>query len=163
MVLLRSYVLRARDPHIEAVLAPLRPVSADESAVEQELRRIVLPYVRWEPQAVIREGDMAACRLESEIPRFRKENVKYIVGSGMFRKDIEQAADGMKTGEIRTVSLPEGTVRMTVLEVLRRIVPEPSDEMVPPLGMEGVSRIQEFIACQAGVLLNNPPFKASFG
>ena len=143
---MRSYVLSVKDPTQVDLSASLVTVPFDPQQAETELRRIALPYVRWEPAAEAAAGDLAICRMRSDLPRFERPKLKLMLGSGMFRREIEEAAVGMKPGEEKTVDLPEGAVQLTLLEVSRQTVPEPDDEMVRALGLEGIGSVEEYRA-----------------
>ena len=143
---MRSYVLSAKDPKQVDLSASLAVVLVDAEQVEAELRRIALPYVRWESVAEAAAGDLAVCRMRSELPRFERPKLKLMLGSGMFRREIEEAAVGMKPGEEKTVTLPEGPVQLTLLEVSRQTVPEPDDGMVRALGLDGIGTVEEYRA-----------------
>ena len=141
---MRSYVLHAMDPHAVDLSAWIEPVVIDVDELETELRRVTLPYVRWEQVSELRNGDMALCRMESAISRFQKDRVKLMIGSGMFRPEIEQASVGMKPGDSKSVSLAEGEVRLTLLEASRKITPELTDGMISALGIDGVSSVESY-------------------
>ena len=141
---MRSYVLSMKDPKQVDLSASLVAVPIDADKVEAELRRIALPYVRWEPVAEAAAGDLAICRMHSELPRFERPKLKLMLGSGMFRREIEEAAVGMKPGEEKTVTLPEGNLQLTLMEVSRQTIPEPDDEMVRALRLEGVASVEDY-------------------
>ena len=108
---MRSYVLSILEPDKVNLSAWIAPVFPDPEQVEAELRRVVLPYVRWEPAEEAQAGDLAVCRTESELPRFQKNRLKLLIGSGMFHSELEQAVIGMTPGSCRAVALPEGEAR----------------------------------------------------
>ena len=141
---MRSYVLSMKDPKQVDLSASLVAVPIDAEKVEAELRRIALPYVRWEPAAEAAAGDLAICRMHSELPRFERPKLKLMLGSGMFRREIEEAAVGMKPGGEKTVTLPEGAVQLTLMEVSRQTIPEPDDEMVRALRLESVASVEDY-------------------
>ena len=143
---MRSYVLSRKDPKQVDLSASLSPVLVDAQKVETELRRVALPYVRWETTAEAADGDLAICRMDSELPRFQRSKLKLMLGSGMFLREIEEAVVGMKPGEEKTVTLPEGPVRLTLLEVSRQTVPEPDDGMVRALRLEGIDTVEGYRA-----------------
>ena len=143
---MRSRILQVKDYREVDVKPLLKPFMPDEAALEAELKRLTNPYVRWETGESVSAGDQAVCRLVSDCPRFNKENVRFVAGSGMFHKELEALAIGMKAGEAREAELPEGRVSVTLTGVMNRVVPEPSDGMVKKLGLEGVETVADYRA-----------------
>ena len=92
---MRSRILQVKDYREVDVKPLLKPFMPDEAALEAELKRLTNPYVRWETGESVSAGDQAVCRLVSDCPRFNKENVRFVAGSGMFHKELEALAIGM--------------------------------------------------------------------
>lgn len=149
---MRSYALSILEPDKVNLSAWIAPVFPDPEQVEAELRRVVLPYVRWEPAEEAQAGDLAVCRTESELPRFQKNRLKLLIGSGMFHSELEQAVIGMTPGNCRAVALPEGEVLITLLELSRQKTPEPDDEMIHRLGLDGIDTVEAYRAYLFGKL-----------
>ena len=141
---MKSYLLNDCNPESVDLSSCLKPVVADEEAVEAELTRAALAHTRWEPCQTAAGGDMAVCRLASSLSRYNKERVRFIAGSGLFQKDLEQAVIGMQPGSRRTVSLPDGDVALELLEVSRRVVPPVDDTIVRALGIDGISTVSDY-------------------
>ena len=148
---MRSKVLRVMDYRAVDLAPMLKAFVLDGDALERELRRVANPYIRWEAAAAVTPGSQVVCRLRSSCERFQREAVRFVAGSGMFHRDLEALAAGMAVGETRGLTLPEGRVELTVLETLERVVPEPDDEMVRRLGLEGVSTLAEYRAYLAAL------------
>ena len=143
---MKSKVLRAKDYREVDVKPLLTPFAPDEAALEAELRRLVNPYIRWEAGETVSAGDQVVCRLVSDCPRFQKEKVRFVAGSGMFHKELENLSVGMSVDGTREIVLPEGRVALTLMGVMNRVVPEPGDEMVEKLGLDGVHTVEEYRA-----------------
>lgn len=143
---MKSRVLRAKDYREVDVKPLLKPFAPDEAALEAELRRLTNPYIRWEDGTTVSPGDQVVCRLASDCPRFQREKVRFVAGSGMFHKELEDMSTGMEVGETREAVLPEGKVSLTLTGVMNRVVPEASDEMVEKLGLEGVHTVAAYRA-----------------
>lgn len=143
---MKSRVLRARDYREVDVKPLLKPFAPDEAALEAELRRLTNPYIRWEDGTTVSPGDQVVCRLASDCPRFQKEKVRFVAGSGMFHKELENLSIGMTVGGTREIVLPEGKVSLTLAGVMNRVAPEPRDEMVEKLGLEGVRTVAAYRA-----------------
>ena len=132
---MKSRVLQIKDYREVDITPLLKPFVPDEAALETELRRLTNPYVRWETGETASAGDQVVCRLVSDCPRFNKEKVRFVAGSGMFHKELEALVIGMTVGEAREADLSEGRVSLTLTGVMNRVVPELSDEMVEKLGL----------------------------
>ena len=141
---MRSYILSVLDPEKVDLSGYLVPVSADEAKLEEELGRIILPYIHWDPVLEAAEGDLAVCHLTSTVPRFQKDRLKVLIGAGLFEPVLENAVIGMRPGDEKTVILPEGKVQVSLMEVSRKVIPQPSDEMVSRLGLEGVAGVEDY-------------------
>ncbi len=147
---MESKVLQAKDYRTVDLKEWIKPFVLDEETLEREFRRLTNPYIRWEPGDQAASGDLITCRLVSDCPRFHKDSVRFAVGSGMFHPGLEKLSVGMSVGETREMDLPEGRVALTVLEVTRKVVPEPTDDMAAKLGLEGVSDLASYRAYLAG-------------
>ena len=143
---MKSKVLQVKDYREIDVRPLLTPFAPDEEALETELRRLTNPYIRWEEGRTAASGDQVVCRLVSDCPRFHREKVRFVAGSGMFHRELEALAAGMSVGETGELDLPEGRVSLTLTGVMNRVVPAPSDEMVEKLGLEGVRTVADYRA-----------------
>ena len=86
-------------------------------------------------------GDMVRCSLHSALPRFQKDGIRFVAGSGMYNPTLEALAIGMQAGETRTATLPEGEVALTVQAVQKRVVPALTDEMAAASKLPGVRTV----------------------
>lgn len=143
---MRSRVVSVKDPASIDLSPYLRPFVLDQAKLDRELARLANPYVRWEKGTTVSEGDMVICRLTSGYPRFNKDKVKFVAGSGMFHKELETLAIGMTVGETREVELPEGRAALTVTDVTNKVVPPVSDDMVKRLGLHDVHTVADYTA-----------------
>ena len=143
---MKSRILKVKDYREVDVEPLLRPFVPDETALEAELRRLTNPYIRWEPGEEVSAGDQVVCRLLSDCPRYNKEKVRFVAGSGMFQRELENLSIGMRVGETREAGLPEGKVSLTLAGVMNRVALEPSDEMVEKLELDGVHTVAEYRA-----------------
>ena len=143
---MKSRVLQIKDYREVDVKSLLKPFVPDDAALEAELRRLTNPYIRWEAGTAVSPGDQAVCRLVSDCPRFQKEKVRFVAGSGMFHKELENLSMGMTVGGTREIVLPEGRVSLTLTVVMNRVAPEPGDKMVEKLGLDGVHTVAAYRA-----------------
>lgn len=141
---MKSRALQVMDHRSVDVKPMLKPFVPDREALETELQRLANPYIRWEEGTTVSRGDQAVCRLESDCPKFQKEKVRFVAGSGMFRKELEALSIGMSVGETKSVNLPEGKVTLSLTGAVNRVVPQVDDEMAQKLGLEGVRTVEEY-------------------
>ncbi len=120
--------------------------SPDMEAVNAELGRLARRNAHWTEGRPAAGGDIAECRLESALPRFSKERARIVIGSGMFDERIESALTGRAAGDSFELSLDGEAVRVSVLAVKNRVIPEPDDAMAAALGIEGVHTLADYSA-----------------
>ena len=136
---MQSKLVAAKDYHEVALDIPA--FVPDQAALQKELDRLRNPYVTWEPGGTAAAGDMVRCSLHSALPRFQKDSIRFVAGSGMYNPTLEALAIGMQAGETRTATLPEGEVALTVQAVQKRVVPALTDEMAAASKLPGVRTV----------------------
>ena len=87
------------------------------------------------PDETAREGDSLTLSVVSELPKFNKPKVRVTLGRGLYDSALEAALVGTKAGESRHVAIREKDVTATVVEIARKQIPAPTDEMVRALEM----------------------------
>ena len=102
---------------------------ARKSIVKDHLELVVLPA-----DGTIQTGDTVTLRTVSALPKFNKERVVVTIGRGLYDKTLEEALAGKKAGDSCEVTVKDQPVSATVLEIKRKTVPSPTDEMVRALG-----------------------------
>ena len=136
---MQSKLVAAKDYHEVALDIPA--FVPDQAALQKELDRLRNPYVTWKPGGAAAAGDMVRCSLRSALPRFQKDSIRFVAGSGMYNPTLEALAIGMQAGEFRTATLPEGEVTLTVQAVQKRVVPALTDEMAAACKLPGVRTV----------------------
>lgn len=87
-----------------------------------------------QPQGTLAEtGDTLVLRTVSELPKFNKERVTVTLGRGLYDRELESMLVGLSVGGSVTATLRDKRVDATILEIKRKVVPEPTDEMVRQL------------------------------
>ena len=104
---------------------------ARKSIVREQL--VLLPLPEGTKAEV---GDTAALKTESAIPKFNKERVTVTLGRGLYSKELEPQLIGKAVGETVETEINDEKVKATVLELKRKQVPEPTDEMVRELAQK---------------------------
>ena len=139
---MKSRVLRAADYRGTELEVPR--FQPDYEAVEKEFERLARRNAGWAEGGAASAGDIAECRLESSLPRFSKERVRVVVGSGMFDRRVEDALLGRMPGESFALELDGAAVSVSVLSVKNRVAREPDDSMAAALGIEGVETLDDY-------------------
>ncbi len=116
----------------------------DEAKISKQLGQTVNKYVTWSEKAPIAAGDVAVCRLESQLTKFDRASVTLSVGSGLFDKELEAALLGRQSGESFAFSKDGEAVTVQILSVKNKNVPALTDVMVAGLGIDGVQTIEGY-------------------
>jgi FKBP-type peptidyl-prolyl cis-trans isomerase (trigger factor) len=116
----------------------------NEDALLYELNRLVQKHISWAEGEEVHAGDMVVCSLQSDIQKFNKENIKFVVDSGMFHRELEKALIGMKKNVKKTIVLDNATVIIEVKAVTYRIVPPITNEMVQALSITDVTTVETY-------------------
>lgn len=121
-----------------------RAFHPDESLIQNEVQRLQNRGLCWEDGTVAGNGDAAMCSLESENPRFHKPAVYIAIGSGMLPTAIEQALSGMVVDTEKTVEVDGQAVRIRLLSVKNKRLPELTDTWIAGMGMAGITTLDQF-------------------
>lgn len=87
---MQSKLVAAKDYHEVALDIPA--FVPDQAALQKELDRLRNPYVTWKPGDAVAAGDMVRCSLHSALPRFQKDGIRFVAGSGMYNPTLEALA-----------------------------------------------------------------------
>ena len=107
-----------------------------EEMRENAIKAIVKEHIALvsQPAGTCAErGDTLTLKTVSSLPKFNKPKVTVSIGRGLYDKGLEAAMVGKKAGDTCTVTVKEQNVEVTVLEIKRKMVPAPTDEMVVAL------------------------------
>lgn len=116
--------------------AAIRRIPTPEELRELARKSIVREQLVLETQpegTKAQVGDTLVLRTESELPKFNKQRVTVSLGRGLYDKGLEGALVGLAVGERASVTVKGKPVSAAVLEIKRKAVPEPTDEMVREL------------------------------
>lgn len=91
---------------------------------------VLLPLPQGEPAI---RGDTATIKVASNMPRYNKEKVTVTLGRGLYNKELEEELISHRVGDAISVSIQGEPVTAGILELKRKQVPEPTDEMVMAL------------------------------
>lgn len=114
----------------------LRSIPSDEELDDLARKSIIRDQLILAPLPegeAAQAGDTATLRTVSTLPRFNKEKVIVSLGRGLYNKELEDALISCKAGDTVSLNIQDQNVMVTVLELKRKQVPEPTDAMVEEL------------------------------
>ena len=77
----------------------------------------------------VQAGDTVSFSCESTAAKYNKPKITVSVGRGLFDRDVEEQLIGRRAGDVIETSVNRVPVRVQILRVQRKQVPEPTDEM----------------------------------
>lgn len=112
----------------------------DEAELIQAARKAIvkeqLVLVEQSEGTCAEIGDTLTLCTVSELPKFNKTRVTVSIGRGLYDKMLEEALVGLKSGESCQIMIKDQKVEATILEIKRKSVPEPTDEMVVQMAVK---------------------------
>lgn len=141
---MRSKLLQIFDYREVDISAFAMSFSPDMEAVQRELMQLANRKAVWKPVQYIQKGDLAVCRLSSQHPRFQKEQIKLMVGQGLFHRELEAQLLGLQVGQEAKLQVEETWIQVQVLSVLRKSIPEITDELIRSGDPRGPKTVEEY-------------------
>lgn len=114
----------------------LRRIPSDEELLALAHKSITREQMTLQPLpegTAAQSGDTAVLKVSGSIPRFQKDKVTVTLGRGLYNRELENALIGHKVSETVAVVVQGQPVEAQILELKRKQVPEPTDEMVQEL------------------------------
>lgn len=124
----------------------VEPFSMSDEELAEKLDKVRTRHAAMAEAETVERDDFVTLDTVSDLPKFRKTGITVRVGKGLYSLELEEAILGMKAGEERTVTIPEGDVKVTVRTVRRRVLPPLDDETVAAWGLEGVETVAQLTA-----------------
>lgn len=118
------------------------PFTMDEEEMEKALLRLRSRHGKMVPADSIRPDDFVTLRLQGQSGKFNKDSIQLRVGRGLLDRELESQLPGLRPGDQRELSASGERVTVTVREVLRRRLPELTDEAVASWQLEGISTVE---------------------
>ena len=141
-------LIMERAPDLQAALDALNVTLPSEAEIEAIMRKrltkgalVLTTLGQDEP---IQEGDAVIFSVTGGTGKYNKPKLMVTVGQGLYNKDIEAGMVGHRTGDSYDDQAEDVAVRITILEIRRKTVPEPTDEMAVAMGIEGVTNLEEY-------------------
>lgn len=116
---------------------------ADEE-INQQLERLSHDHAYETDADTVELLDSVACRGESESPRWNRPVLLIYPGRRLCAEELETALVGAKVGESRTVTTPDGDVKLTVTRIVRRRNMPVGDNLVKAVGIEGADTVKDY-------------------
>lgn len=118
--------------------------AVDEKKIDVEMNRLINSKIEWVDGEIANKDDIIICRLNSDIKKYNKDNIKICIGKGLFNLYLEQEVIGMHEGDMKTVVIDKNNVIVTINKIVKRVVPHITDEMVQELKIDGVHTVEEY-------------------
>lgn len=123
-----------------------------DSILRKRLTKGDLVLTPLAPGECIREGDSVIFSAAGGTGKFNRPKLTVTVGQGLYSRDVEASMLGRRPGDSYDTPADGTPVHITIQEVRRKSVPEPTDEMAAAMGIEGVRTVAEYRAHLAGEL-----------
>lgn len=121
----------------------VEPFSMTEEELAEKIDRVRARHAAMTETDTVERDDFVTLDTASDMPRFQKTGITVRVGKGLYSRELEEAILGMEAGEERTVTIPEGDVKVTIRNIRRRVLPPLNDETVAAWGLEGVETVDQ--------------------
>lgn len=141
---MNSHVIQAY-PYQEADISPWqKPFICREEDIDRQILRLANRHITWTEGAPVSEGDVVQCRLISDLPKFRHDNLSLTAGAGLFDPELESELIGKKSGDAIRLEKENTLVTGTIISVKNKHVPPVTDEYVLELSLPDVSTVSEY-------------------
>lgn len=101
-------------------------------------------YVPLEQGEAAAAGNRASISIISSMPKYNRAKVTLTIGKGLYDKAVEAALIGLKVGEQGQAVVKEETVVFTVLTLEKIIFPDPTDDMVAGMCIDGITTVWQY-------------------
>lgn len=141
---MKSTITRLYDYTQSVIPAELLRWRVPDEEIAAQLEILSHNHAYEEDVDEVRMGDSVACRGVSSAGRWNRETLLFFPGRGLCEASLENACVGMKLGQSKAVSTPEGEVTLTVKRIVRRSNLPVGDALVQAEGIEGVSTVAQY-------------------
>ena len=121
------------------------PFTMDPDELRERLEKLRTRHGEMADADNVTADDFVTVDMESDMPKFQKTGITLRVGKGLLNPELEQSLIGMSMGDIKTVSLSEGQVRVKIRGIRRRVMPELTDEVVSSWDIDGVNSVETLL------------------
>jgi FKBP-type peptidyl-prolyl cis-trans isomerase (trigger factor) len=122
------------------------PFSMSDEELAEKLDKVRTRHAAMAEAETVERDDFVTLDTASDLPKFQKTGITVRVGKGLYSRELEEAILGMKTGEARNVTIPDGDVKVTIRTTRRRVLPPLDDETVAAWGLDGVETVDQLTA-----------------
>lgn len=141
---MKSKVIHMYDYRLADIPEELRRWRIGDEEIEAQLKVIAHKHAELLYPETVAPLDSVACSGESNIPRWNRKALRFYPGRRLCDAALEEALLGARVGESRTVTLPEGTVTLTVTRIVRRRDLPVNDALVKLEKLEGVETVEAY-------------------
>jgi FKBP-type peptidyl-prolyl cis-trans isomerase (trigger factor) len=116
----------------------------DEIKLNDEFKAILIKNKIVETVGKIENGDIVTVNLKSDYNKFQKENLRIVVGSQYFSKNLEESLVGLHLGAEKLLKVDGHEVNVKIIDIKRNKLPELSDELIKKENIDGVNTISDY-------------------
>ena len=116
----------------------------DEIKLNDEFKAILIKNKIVETVGKIENGDIVTVNLKSDYNKFQKENLRIVVGSQYFSKNLEESLVGLHLGAEKLLKVDGHEVNVKIIDIKRKKLPELSDELIKKENIDGVNTISDY-------------------
>lgn len=116
----------------------------DEIKLNDEFKAILIKNKIVETVGKIENRDIVTVNLKSDYNKFQKENLRIVVGSQYFSKNLEESLVGLHLGAEKLLKVDGHEVNVKIIDIKRNKLPELSDELIKKENIDGVNTISDY-------------------
>ncbi len=121
------------------------PFAMEPGELRERLNKLRIRHGEMRSADFVLQDDFVTVDMNSELTKYQKSDLALRVGRGLLNPELEQAIIGMRAGDKKTFSLPEGQVEVKIVAVRRRVLPELTDEVVRTWNIDGVDTVNALL------------------
>lgn len=116
----------------------------DEEKFNEELKTILVKNKKSEYVESIERGDIVTVNLKSDNVKFNKDNLKIVVGSYFFSKELEDKLIGLNLNDNIVMIVDGCNIEVKITTITRNILPTLTDELIKKENIPGIETIDNY-------------------
>lgn len=120
------------------------PISEITNNVERDLHSLCMQCKQTQAVRAVSSGDTVLLKLVSPMPKFHRNGLYVCVGANLFDAELEASLVGKTAGSTYDLCIDGQSVTVTVEKCLHTVIPEPSDEIIAQLELEGITTLEQY-------------------
>lgn len=129
---------------ISSPITESMPLEEIRENVERDLQDLCLQHKQVLPASTVALGDTVKLSLASQQPKFNRKGLYLCVGANLFDADLEASLQGKSINSTYSVCIGGQDVTVSVEQCLHTVIPEPSDEWIARLELDGIATLEAY-------------------